>query len=612
MDPVALRRRNALRTGDALPTGQVITGAAPMVEVLDALTALPMPDGAPMFAPGGQGDCVDPSRVRRGVAVAAGFKNLMFSEGFDDTSLAVVTLDLTDGGAVRATVRTACAEVGQGFVTLVGQLVGSQVPDAEVVLAEADTSGGSAGSTSASRQTWMSGGAVAEALDAAITGVVDKVAAELGEECAYADGVVLGASGARVPLAEALRSGATSAERTFRHRATRPLGPDGQGDAHVSWAFVAHRAVVDVDLDLGTVALVQLATAQDVGAVLNPLAVVGQLEGGAAQGVGLALTEELALCDGMVTGPTFADYLIPTAVDCCDVPIALVTEPEPDAPWGAKGVGEPPNVSSTPAVVGALRVATGARADAGPRCARSTSRWVDAAAPPAPHSHPHTPFVRAHRLQHVCRHQKVCASEAAAVRARQRRCARGWSRPADSVAPMRTVLRGARHPGDVAIRDGWITEVGTVAPEPGDRTIGVEGDILTAGLVNTHHHLYQWMTRGRAVDSDLFGWLTELYPVWGRLDADDVHAAATVGLAELALSGCTTAADHHYVVPVVTTRCSTASPTPPTPWASAPTSPAVPWTSGRAGAGCRRTTWSRTSTRSSPPRTPCTPACTTG
>ncbi len=113
----------------------------------------------------------------------------------------------------------------------------------------------------------------------------------------------------------------------------------------------------------------------------------------------------------------------------------------------------------------------------------------------------------------------------------------------------RLVLRGARWPGDVAVRDGWITAVGAVAPEPGDRELRVDGDILTAGLVNTHHHLYQWMTRGRAVDEDLFGWLSTLYPVWGRLDAEDVHAAATVGLAELALSGCTTAADHHYLVP---------------------------------------------------------------
>jgi len=113
----------------------------------------------------------------------------------------------------------------------------------------------------------------------------------------------------------------------------------------------------------------------------------------------------------------------------------------------------------------------------------------------------------------------------------------------------RLVLRGARWPGDIAISAGLIEAVGVVENRPGDDVLQVDGDIITAGLINTHHHLYQWLTRGRAVDCDLFGWLTELYPIWARLGPDDVHAAAVVGLAELALSGCTTAADHHYVVP---------------------------------------------------------------
>lgn len=113
----------------------------------------------------------------------------------------------------------------------------------------------------------------------------------------------------------------------------------------------------------------------------------------------------------------------------------------------------------------------------------------------------------------------------------------------------RLVLRGARWPGDIAVEDGLITAVGQVDAEPGDRVLDVSGDLVTAGLVNTHHHLYQWATRGRAVDDDLFGWLTTLYPVWGRLDPEDTYAAALVGLSELALSGCTTAADHHYLVP---------------------------------------------------------------
>jgi cytosine/adenosine deaminase-related metal-dependent hydrolase len=114
---------------------------------------------------------------------------------------------------------------------------------------------------------------------------------------------------------------------------------------------------------------------------------------------------------------------------------------------------------------------------------------------------------------------------------------------------VRTVLRGARWPGDVAVRDGRIEAVGTVAEEPEDDVIRCDGDLVTAGLVNTHHHLYQWMTRGRCTGCNLFDWLGELYPVWGRLDVEDVRAAALVGLAELALTGCTTAADHHYLVP---------------------------------------------------------------
>ena len=113
----------------------------------------------------------------------------------------------------------------------------------------------------------------------------------------------------------------------------------------------------------------------------------------------------------------------------------------------------------------------------------------------------------------------------------------------------RLVLRGARHPGDVAVADGRIVAVGTVPAEPGDEVVRCEGDVVTAGLVNTHHHLYQWMTRGRAVGCNLFDWLVELYPVWGRLSVEDVRAAALFGLGELATTGCTTASDHHYLVP---------------------------------------------------------------
>ena len=117
-----------------------------------------------------------------------------------------------------------------------------------------------------------------------------------------------------------------------------------------------------------------------------------------------------------------------------------------------------------------------------------------------------------------------------------------------SPRPVRTVLRGART-GDIAIADGVIAAVGNVEPWDHDVDVDVTGDIVTPGLINTHHHLYQWMTRGRATGCNLFDWLVELYPVWARLSVEDTHVAALVGLSELALTGCTTAFDHHYLVP---------------------------------------------------------------
>ncbi|MBD0324722.1 MAG: molybdopterin-dependent oxidoreductase, partial [Aldersonia sp.] len=123
--------------------------------------------------------------------------------------------------------------------------------------------------------------------------------------------------------------------------------------------FAAHRAVVDVDPELGLVHVRQIATGQDVGRALNPLQVVGQIEGGIAQGVGLAVMEEIVVDGGKVLNPSFTDYLIPTALDMPEVAATLIEQPEPGAPFGAKGVGEPPTISSTPAVVAAIRAATG-------------------------------------------------------------------------------------------------------------------------------------------------------------------------------------------------------------------------------------------------------------
>ena len=141
----------------------------------------------------------------------------------------------------------------------------------------------------------------------------------------------------------------------YHHRPTEDLDEDGQGNCHTAFAFVAHRAVVDVDPELGLVKVVQVATAQDVGRALNPLSVLGQIEGGIAQGLGLAVMEEIVQIDGRIRNASFTDYLLPTFLDMPDVVATLIEEPDPQAPLGAKGVGEPPCISSTPAIVAAIR-----------------------------------------------------------------------------------------------------------------------------------------------------------------------------------------------------------------------------------------------------------------
>jgi CO/xanthine dehydrogenase Mo-binding subunit len=292
-----------------------------------------------------------------------GCKNIAYSEGFDDYSTARVRLAVV-AGVPQADVHTAAAEVGQGLVTVLGQIARTELGVADAVVVPADTSVGSAGSSSASRQTWMTGGAVKLACEAVRADVFSRVAERFGRDptqLRLAGGRVLDAAGTPlVTLAELLGDDVLEATREHHHRRTFPLDPEtGQGDAHVAFAFAAHRAVVDVDVELGLVRVVEMATAQDVGKALNPQAVEGQIEGGIAQGLGLALMEEIQVRDGVVRNPSFTDYLIPTVLDMPPVRSDVLELGDPDGPYGIKGVGEPPTISSTPAVVAALRAATG-------------------------------------------------------------------------------------------------------------------------------------------------------------------------------------------------------------------------------------------------------------
>jgi CO/xanthine dehydrogenase Mo-binding subunit len=313
--------------------------------------------------PGGVSNTTHGEGVRRGIGYAVTYKNVGFSEGFDDYSTARVRLEAVAGEPV-ATVHTAAAEVGQGLITVEQQICRTELGVQRVVVHPKDTTVGSGGSTSASRQTYVTGGAVKAACEAVRARVLDRAAELVGRPAQELrlDGEKIVAAGGEVAasLVEVLGVDAVEETVQWRHRPTHPIDPEtGQGDAHVQYAFSAHRAVVDVDVELGLVKVIALDTAQDVGKAINPDAVVGQIQGGSAQGMGLALMEEIVVTDGHVRNPSFTDYLIPTILDMPPMKIEVLEYADPHAPYGVRGVGEPPTISSGPAVAAAIRQATG-------------------------------------------------------------------------------------------------------------------------------------------------------------------------------------------------------------------------------------------------------------
>ncbi|MEU1311250.1 xanthine dehydrogenase subunit D [Streptomyces cinnamoneus] len=380
LHPVEFRRRNAMAQGAVMPTGQVVDSPAPVAELLRRVKALPLPPqrqwesagGATDLRalPGGLSNTTHGEGVVRGVGYAVGIKNVGFSEGFDDYSTARVRLEVVAGEPV-ATVHTAMAEVGQGGVTVHAQIARTELGVARVTIAPADTRVGSAGSTSASRQTYVTGGAVKHACEAVRERVLERGRARFSTyhpawasaELLLEDGKVVTDGGeVLAALADVLGEEGIDVEREWRHRPTEPFDlRTGQGFGHVQYSFAAHRAVVEVDTELGLVKVVELACAQDVGKALNPLSVTGQIQGGTTQGLGLAVMEEIVVdpVTAKVRNPSFTDYLIPTILDTPTLPVDVLELADGHAPYGLRGVGEAPTLSSTPAVVAAVRQATG-------------------------------------------------------------------------------------------------------------------------------------------------------------------------------------------------------------------------------------------------------------
>jgi CO/xanthine dehydrogenase Mo-binding subunit len=345
IDPVELRLKNALKEGDVLPTGDRVIGRLPVAETIRACAEMPAPEAEelprdPLRLPGGAGNTSVGEGIRRGVGFAASYKNACYSGGYDDYSYARVRLYRdADHGLPVAEVQSAAVEFGQGLTNVLTQVVHTELDVARVELLRPTTHEvDSSGSTSASRQTWMSSGAIRMCCE----GIREQLE-ERPDGLEHGEEIVV--------------------ERVYHHAETSPLDPEtGQvlGErSHVGYSTVAMKAVVEVDVDLGLVRAVWIGTAQDVGRAINPSAIEGQIEGGIAQGLGLAVMEEVVTEDGLVRNASFTDYLIPTMLDMPPVEIALLEIPHEEAPYGLRGVGEAPTVVSTAAIASAIRDATG-------------------------------------------------------------------------------------------------------------------------------------------------------------------------------------------------------------------------------------------------------------
>ncbi|SDC36329.1 molybdopterin-dependent oxidoreductase [Belnapia rosea] len=342
IDRLEFRHINALRAGDSTATGQVITHSAGLAACLEALrprwTAL-RAEAATANAGGGP--------LRHGVGIACMWYGIG-NTGMSNPSTMRVTLE--PGG--RPTFHNGAVDIGQGSTTVLLQIaadaLGLPANAFALVLGDTDLTA-DAGKTSASRQTFVSGRAAMEAGLALRDAILLRANAGPEARLALADGVLM-VDGRPLHLD-------TPLEGTGRFDPpTTPLDANGQGVPYATYGFAAQIAALAVDTELGIVHLQRIVAAHDVGRAINPLLVEGQIEGGIAQGIGLALMEEY------LPGRTenLHDYLIPTIGDVPVIETILIEDPEPLGPYGAKGIGEPALVPTAPAIFSAIRDATGA------------------------------------------------------------------------------------------------------------------------------------------------------------------------------------------------------------------------------------------------------------
>ncbi|GLQ06631.1 molybdopterin-dependent oxidoreductase [Sneathiella chinensis] len=361
LDRLEIRLRNALRPGQPTATGQVLTHSAGMAPCLEALKE-------PWAELNRQADGFNRASsgsLRQGVGIGAMWY------GIGNTALSnpsTMEVGIDPGGQI--VFFNGAVDIGQGSNTILAQIcadaAGLPVEAFTYIMGDSDLTE-DAGKTSASRQTFVSGKAAEQAGQDLRLSILRHVNAGEGARITLLPGcLVVEDDSARheIHLEDLPRQdkGMVFMGRGNFDPPTRPLDENGQGDPYATYGFAAQIALVEVDTDLGTTRVRKIVAAHDVGRAINPQQVEGQIHGGIAQGMGLALMEEY------VPGVTenLHDYLIPTFGDMPAMEVIIVEDEEPLGPYGAKGVGEPGLVPTAPAIFGAVRHATGVRVTEAP------------------------------------------------------------------------------------------------------------------------------------------------------------------------------------------------------------------------------------------------------
>ena len=367
IDPLELRRMNALHVGSITNTGQLLDESVGLSECIDKVEEELRKTNPDPFKP-----VVDPDKPHlvRSWGVAAAYKNTGLGGGAPD--IANAELELYDDGTFE--IRSSSAEMGQGLVSVMQMVVSEEMAvqprDVKVLVMDTDLTP-NGGPTTASRQTYVTGNAsryAAKTLRNAITAFMAERYDVVPSEIKFKDGLVH-ANGNAVSYSEVAKEMKAEGQQPralYEYEApkTQPLGTGG--DMHFAYSFAVQAAEVEVNTLTGEVKVLNILAANDVGMAVNPLGLQGQVEGGVMMGLGHCLTEEFIMDEGHVVTDQLARYRIPGIMLTPNIKAIIVEHPTAEGPYGAKGVGEICSIPTTPAITNAIYNAVGVRIDRTP------------------------------------------------------------------------------------------------------------------------------------------------------------------------------------------------------------------------------------------------------